>query len=245
MTKRRVFSIIQVCALAISLAGCAATGTAARGPELTRLRENSAATYRIDILPAGHGSGNVISTEGHILTAAHVVMNEDGGVERSLQIVIDEAGKRSPTTYPATVVALDASNDLAVIKVDRRFANTVILEDEANVRAGDLIYNVGYPYVFGEMISRGFISKMHFFRSSPGLTEIADGLLMDIADGPGTSGSGVFAESSGRLVGVMRLMLQVSHGDRPPMTVKVAVPVSRVRKFLDKNKIPYVGADAS
>lgn len=247
MTKRHVFSI-RVCmtALAVTLAGCASTGAAVRGPELAHLQENSASTYRIDILPAGHGSGTVISADGHILTAAHVVTDDEDekAPPRKLQIVIDEEGKTSPTTYPATVVALDRKEDLAVIKVERHFANPVILEDERNLHAGDRVYNVGYPYAFGDMIGRGYVSKMHFTLSSKSGIDINDALVMDIPDGPGTSGCGIFAESSGRLVGVMRLMFWVQHGNVPPMVVKVATPVSHVVRFLDKNKIPYTAAPA-
>jgi S1-C subfamily serine protease len=248
MAKRHVFSpIARTCAVAalmIGLGGCATAGSAVRAPELAHLQENSAATYRIDILPAGHGSGTVISTEGHILTAAHVVVNDDDGkVERKIQIVIDEDGKSMPTTYPATVVALDKKEDLAVVKVERRFANPVILEDERNLHAGDRVYNVGYPYAFGDMIGRGYVAKMHYTLKTGKGVDIDDGLVMDIPDGPGTSGCGVFAESSGRLVGVMRLMFWVQHGPVPPMVVKVATPVSHVRRFLDANKIPYVTAD--
>jgi S1-C subfamily serine protease len=222
-----------VALMAVLSLGCASSGHARRGPELARFIENSDATYRVDTAPAGHGSGVVISREGHILTAHHVVEGET-----SLTISINEGGA-APRSYTATVIATDPEVDLAVIKIERGFRAPAVLEDMENLHAGDAVYNIGYPYDFGEMVGRGHIVRLRYSRPESDST-VRDVLLVQIADGPGTSGSGIYATSSGRLVGIMRMLFWVTNGRVPPLVVCVATPVDQIRAFLDRNRIPYV-----
>ncbi len=220
--------------VAAFMTGCASSGHARRGPELPRLLENSDATYRIDLL-AGHGSGVVISREGHILTAYHVVEGET-----SMTISIAE-GRATPTSYTATVVATDPANDLAVVKIDRRFAAPATLEDMGNVHAGDAVYNIGYPYDFGEMTGRGYVMRLRYSLTSASRgVDIRNAMLVELPDGPGTSGSGIFLASNGKLIGIMRMMFWVSNGRSPPLVVRVITPVDQIRSFLDRNRIPYL-----
>lgn len=232
--SRSALPIAFIVALMALLSGCATAGHVRRGSELVRFIENSDATYRIDTTPAGHGSGVVISREGHILTAYHVVEGES-----ALTISINEGGP-APRTYPARVVASDPAADLAVVKIERGFRAPAVLEDIENLHAGDAVYNIGYPYDFGEMVGRGHIARLRFTLIRPDRdVALRDVLLVQIADGPGTSGSGVYAASSGRLVGVMRMLFWVTSGRAPPMVICVVTPVDQIRAFLDRNRIPY------
>ncbi len=232
----RMFGILA----ALFLVACAGPiqTLASNGPDLVRIVENRQATYRIDILPRGHGSGVVVSTEGHIVTAAHVV-DGDGGLE--ITLVEGRGGK--PVTYKAKVVAVDKAHDIAVIKIDRHFDRPAILEDPANLHPGDALYNVGYPYNFGEMVGRGNIMRTHFtLRDDDGEIAINDAILADLPDGPGTSGSAIFLERNGRLIGVMSMMIWMTSGREPPMLVRVLVSVEHVRALLDQAKITYLSA---
>ena len=264
-TKRVPFRSIRACVftLALILVGCASTPppppvhaasqsvhvkkqtfTTTRDADLARFEQNNAVTFRIDVVKngedKGHGTGTVISTDGHLLTAYHVVSEE----KAVFQIVIDDVGKSTPTIYPVKVIAFDKNDDIAVVKIERRFAATVVLEDARNVRPGDRMYNIGYPYKLGVMIGRGYITKMHYTLRRTDGSDLNDVTLLDIPDGGGTSGSGVFADASGRLIGVMRVMFWMSSGNEPPLIVKAITPVDHVITFLDKNHIAYVLSDA-
>ncbi len=262
-TERASFCSIRACVftLALILVGCASTPppvtatpqavhikkqtfTTTRDADLTRFEQNTATTFRIDVVKngedKGHGTGTVISTDGHLLTAYHVV-NEEKAV---FQIVIDDVGKSTPTIYPVKVIAFDKNDDIAVVKIERRFAATVVLEDVRNVRPGDRVYNIGYPYKLGVMIGRGYITKMHYTLRRTDGSDLSDVTLLDIPDGSGTSGSGVFVDTSGRLIGVMRVMFWMSSGNEPPLIAKAITPVDHIIPFLDKNHIPYVLSDA-
>ncbi len=237
---RLAFSSLFGIFAALLLVACAGPmkTLASNGPDLVRIVENRQATYRIDILPRGHGSGVVVSTEGHIVTAAHVVEDSKG-----VQITLVDGRDGTPVTYKAQVIAIDKAHDLALIKIDHRFSRPAILEDPANLHPGDGLYNVGYPYNFGEMVGRGNIMRLHFtLRNDDGTTAINDAILADLPDGPGTSGSAIFVERNGRLAGIMSMMLWMTSGREPPMLVRVLVSVEHVRKLLDQAKVPYQSA---
>lgn len=218
---------------------CANCATVSRGPELPGINQNRASTYRLDVLPSGHGSGVVISRDGYIVTAKHVAAAATNGLE----ILIDE-GNGQPTAYRAEVVALDPVHDIAIVKIDRRFDRPALLEDMANINPGDAVYNVGYPYDFGEMVGRGSIQKLHFSYRDEDTGELAvnDAILVDVPDGPGTSGSGVFLARSGRLIGIMSMTFWASNG-QPPTVTRVLVSVEHVKELLRANRIDFARAD--
>lgn len=233
--KTYLVRLAAVLFVTVLSAGCATTSL--RAHDLSRYGANSDATYRIDVT-SGHGSGVVVSAEGHILTCNHVIVDE-----ASVSVSIDEGGPY-PHVYQARVIATDAANDLAILKVDRRFRAPAIVGDLSEIQPGDRLYNVGYPYDFGEMTGRGYVMRLHY-STDEGRSSIRDIILADIPDGPGTSGSGVYLESNGHLVGVMRMMIAVGRRGAPPMVVRGLVPVDRIRTFLTANRVPFVNADGS
>lgn len=258
-THRPFFGLILLCLSMLMGCGAAtpqmAAATAPTAPastpgEMARYRLNSDATYRIDVISPdghGHGSGVVISSEGHILTVNHVVDHPG-----NLSIMIQE-GSGPPTTYPVTVVATDKVHDIAVVKVNRRFANPAILEDIRNVHPGDEVYNIGYPYDYGEMVARGHILRLHYSMAEDENDKklpadkriyVRDMILSDFLAGPGTSGSGIFLASNGKLIGVMRLLIWQG-GGYVAMVTRAMVPANQVEDFLRLNRIPYVTSNGT
>lgn len=216
----------------IACAFLAACGGPAKGPDTPRVHENDEATHRVDVLPRGHGSAVVIDAdEGLLLTCHHVV----GEGRRELVINI-AAGDAAPIAHPAKVVAWDKENDLAVIKVERRFERAVVLADLSDLHMLDDVYNVGFPYDFGEVGAKGAIKKVDF--DDPRLG-IKDTLLVEIDGVPGTSGSGIFLERDGRLAGLMSALIPRGPDDGRRIVVRVAIRADVIRKFLDGANIAY------
>lgn len=198
-----------------------------------QLEHNRLMTFRVDILPAGHGSGVLISTEGHILTAKHVV---DGA--KGLEIRL--RGKYGKTKiYPAKVVAVDEPHDLAVIKIERRFRSAVVIGGLNEVRPGDSVYNVGYPHDFGEMVGRGNIMRLNWSETFRNGSKVDRALLADIKDGAGTSGSGIFSAYSGHLIGTLVSKVWIRRRTTPATVVHVVVPIRFIRPLLDKAGVKY------
>jgi len=231
--------MLMLCAF---LVACGGRG---KGPETPRMYDNLDATHRVDILPQGHGSGVVIDAKrGLLLTNAHVVLDEDGH-KRDLVVNI-AVGDGKPVAYPARAVAVDAKRDLAVIQVERRFESAVVLGELSDVHTGDAIYNVGFPYDLGELAAKGTVRTIDYDNDEYGIENV---LLAEISDGPGTSGSGVFLERDGRMIGLMRGFIPRGPIDEKTgkmiidgalVVVRVVIRIDEIRAFLDGANIHYL-----
>lgn len=208
--------------------------------DLPRLDANFGLTFKVEVsddgIGWGHGTGEVIWHDGYILTQYHVI----DGAKFIRMRVHGQDGK--VVTLTGTVVATDPVEDLAVVKIPYRFHGEVELEDPANLEVGDLVYNVGFPYSAGKSVDRGYIKQLDL-DSDPEDPDsaVTDRMFLEIPDGHGTSGSGIYSMTTGRLVGTM--MAYTSFGrDRSPLFVRMAVPVTKVQAFLDRTDMPYRSA---
>lgn len=220
-------------ALFTALAFLAACGGRLNGPDTPGADGNAEATHRVDILPEGHGSAVVIDAERGLLLSCHHVTGEG---RRELVVNIKVGGGEA-VAYPAKVVAWDKKHDLAVIKIERRFERAVVLGDLSDVHLLDDVYNVGFPYDFGELGSKGAIKSVDYDDPARG---IEDALLLEIDGVPGTSGGGIFLARDGRLVGIMSALIPVGPPDGRRIVVRVAIRIDVIRAFLDRAKIPYL-----
>lgn len=96
------------------------------------------------------GSGVLISGDGRVMTAAHVVHAMD---EISVEFIGGE-------TVPARVVASEPAADLSLLQLDRVPANVKAsrLADSRSVRVGDQVLVVGAPYGLAYSLSVGYVS---------------------------------------------------------------------------------------
>jgi serine protease Do len=208
--------------------------------DLPGVEANYDASHQVEISDGvhmlGHGSGEVISTDGYVLTNDHVV-------DEAPMVVIrlrGEDGRMRPV--PATVVARDPIRDLAVIRVPVRFRNAVTLGTESEIRAGMQVYNIGYPYDAGKTIDRGYVKQVDLHPDATDPTKpIIPRLYLDIPDGHGTSGSGIYSMETGHLISIMEAYVVQGVG-RSPMFTRITVPVTVIKQFLDEHRIPYTQA---
>ena len=224
---------IRVYALVVACLGACIART---GPETPRVDQNMEATHRVDLRPMGHGTAVVLHRSGYLLTCYHVVGK--GDENPFVRISIDGA---PAVDYPAKVVAWDEQLDLSVFKIERRFEHAVVLGRIEDVHTLDAVYAIGFPYDFGEMAGYGRVKSVHW--SSRGRV-VGDELAIELSDGQGMSGAGVYLARSGELVGLMHMMFAgrdkdgAVHDNRQAM-IRVAVPVNKIRIFLDRAGIPY------
>ncbi len=132
------------------------------------------------------GSGFFIDASGYVVTNNHV---------------IDGARKISVLTYdkktlPATVMGVEATRDVAVLKVDGTFTPLALADSDA-VPVGRKVIAIGNPLGLSFTVTEGIISALH--RKGPnGLEEY---LQTDVPLNPGNSG-GPLIDSSGKVVGM-------------------------------------------
>jgi len=178
--------------------------------------------------PKSYGSGVIVSSEGLIVTAAHVV-------EGSSKIeVISIAGKRT-----ATIVEIDPKNDLAVLRIGGSVYPAAPLTSSRDVKMGQAVFTIGFPNKdiqgASPKLTRGEISSVSGIRDEPTQWQIS------VPVQSGNSGSPLFDES-GNVVGIVVSKLNAletakTTGDlvqNVNYAVKNAYLMPMLEKFSDK-----------
>jgi len=151
----------------------------------------------------GLGSGVLISQDGKVLTAAHVVQTAD-----AVGVVLSDG-----QMIPATVISSTVLADIALLQLEKmpEGAGFAALGDSDKTDVGDEIFIVGAPYGLSYSLTAGHISGRH--RSGKviwGLTEL-ELFQTDAAVNSGNSGGPVF-NLQGHVVGIVSQILSVSGG---------------------------------
>ena len=150
----------------------------------------------------GLGSGVLISAEGLILTAAHVVNNAD---KLTVQLL---SGK----TYKATILSSIVIADLALIKIDSPPKNLAFIEpsDSDNIDIGEEILVIGAPYGLAHTLTVGHLSGRRL--QSDNKLIALELLQTDAAVNQGNSGGPVL-DKKGRLIGIISHIASQSGGN--------------------------------
>ncbi len=151
----------------------------------------------------GVGSGFVISKEGEIITAAHVVHTAD-----YLTVVFSDGEE-----VPAKVACSYPFSDLAVIKLSKPKSTpmTVVkIGDSDKVKIGDQIFVIGAPYGLERSLSVGYISGRYGGKKH-GNDLIPELFQTDAPINEGSSGSPMF-NMKGEVVGIVSFILGYSKG---------------------------------
>ena len=139
------------------------------------------------------GSGFVIDEKGDVLTNDHVVQ----GSKRI------RVGFSSGTTYPASVVGVDPSTDLAVVRVHAAASalHPLGFDDSRAVEPGDPAYAIGNPFGLDRTMTAGIVSATgRDIRAPDGLT-IPGAIQTDAPINHGNSG-GPLLDHFGRVIGI-------------------------------------------
>lgn len=135
------------------------------------------------------GSGVVIDERGFILTNLHVVDTLFDAFDTEVTL---SDGRRTP----ATVVAWDKINDLAVLHINMDDLTPIEIGDDQSIAVGDIVFAIGYPRNIGQAVSQGIVSAL-----SGGNNANFPVIQTDAAINPGNSG-GALIDSEGRLIGI-------------------------------------------
>jgi S1-C subfamily serine protease len=156
------------------------------------------------------GSAVVLTSEGHLLTNAHVVGTADVG----------EATFADGRVAALEIIGRDPLADLAVVRADRPVVDPPIYRDVDDLVIGTLVVAVGNPFGLAGSVSAGVVSGLG--RALPVRTRTATRIIEDViqtdaALNPGNSG-GALADSRGRVIGISTAVAGVGLG--------LAVPVN-------------------
>ncbi|RJQ46787.1 MAG: PDZ domain-containing protein [Gaiellales bacterium] len=196
--------------------------------------------FHADLEQQGIGSGFITSTDGYILTNAHVVTIEGSG-DRATKV---EVNFRNGKTAEAEIVGLDlTSSDVAVIKVDPAGLELVpaVLGDSDAVRVGEPVVAIGSPFgLYSSSMTAGIVSATDRTVESPetGFV-IQDAIQTDAAINRGNSGGPLF-NLRGEVIGLNEQIISVSGGSEG---VGFAVPINTARRvmgqIIEKGEVEY------
>ena len=168
------------------------------------------------------GSGFIISDDGYILTNFHVV---EEAYERKLDIQVMTYDR---ATYNATIVGVEPSSDVAVLKVDAQGLSPVVLGNSDSIRVGDPVYAVGNP--LGELefsMSTGHISALDREIKTQE-SESINMFQIDAAVNEGNSGGPVY-NSEGDVIGIVTAKYSSSGVEG----LGFAIPINDVKSITD------------
>ena len=163
------------------------------------------------------GSGFLISSDGLILTNAHVVRH-------AREVMIKLSDRRE---FKARVLGADSATDMAVLRIDAKHLPAVRLGDSQQLQVGDPVLAIGSPFGFEQTVTQGIVSAKG--RSLPGDTAVPF-IQTDAAMNPGNSG-GPLIDASGAVVGINALIYSQSGGSQG---VSFAIPINVALKVKDQ-----------
>jgi serine protease Do len=170
------------------------------------------------------GSGIIISPDGYILTANHVVQGMD-----EIKVAIPEDKKE----YTARVIGGDPPTDVAVLKIDATGLPAITLGDSDKIEVGDVVLAIGNPFDVGESVSLGIVSALGRNGHDIGMPNsgytIQDFIQTDAAINPGNSG-GALVDIEGRLIGINTMIKSSSMGSEG---IGFTVPINLARHVLE------------
>ncbi|WP_301102086.1 DegQ family serine endoprotease [Propionivibrio sp.] len=154
------------------------------------------------------GSGFIISTDGYILTNAHVVDSAD-------EILVRLTDKRE---FKAKVIGADKRTDVALIKIEAANLPAVRMGDPEILKVGEWVVAIGSPFGFDNSVTAGIVSAKG--RSLP-QENFVPFIQTDVAINPGNSGGPLF-NMKGEVVGINSQIYSRSGGF---MGISFAIPI--------------------
>jgi S1-C subfamily serine protease len=172
----------------------------------------------------GLGSGAIITKEGHVVTNYHVVAGA-----RQIEVTTNDH-----TSFPAELVGVDPSVDLAVIRIQsqRKDFPPLAFADSNEVKVGQIVFAVGNPLGFSGTVSQGIISATQRWTQDSAM----EFLQTDANIIPGNSG-GPLVNLRGEIVGVNESIYTGGNPAQPQnhswQGIGLAIPANDAKESVD------------
>ena len=191
--------------------------------------------YGQNQVESGAGSGVIISSDGYILTCAHVVSGAS-----QITVTIGD------TDYTATVVGKDDTSDVAVLKIDATGLTPATVGDSDSLSVGDSVLAVGNPLgELGGTVTSGIVSALNRSVTIQGTssTNTMSLIQMDASVSPGNSGGGLF-NMNGELIGLVNAKSSSSDAEGLGFAIPINDAIQVAQDLLENGYVsgrPYMG----
>lgn len=167
----------------------------------------------------GIGSGFIISDDGYVMTNAHVVNDAS-----EVMVTLDDRRQ-----LPATIVGIDESTDIALLKVDASGLPAAELGDSDEVDVGEWVLAIGSPFGLDHTATQGIVSAVARNLPSGGYAPF---IQTDVAVNPGNSGGPLF-NTDGVVIGVNSQIYSSSGGYQG---LSFAIPINVAKHVVEQLK---------
>jgi serine protease Do len=168
-------------------------------------------------VPRGVGSGFIISTDGYVMTNAHVIDGAD-------EVIVTLTDKRE---FKAKIIGSDKSSDVALVKIDGGSLPHLTMGSSDKIKVGEWVIAIGSPFGLDNTVTAGIISA-----KARDTGDYLPLIQTDVAVNPGNSG-GPLINMRGEVVGINSQIYSRSGGY---MGISFAVPIDEALRVSDQLK---------
>ena len=170
------------------------------------------------------GSGFILSSDGYVLTNAHVV-------DDASEVTVKLSDKRE---FRAKVIGADKRTDTALLKIDATGLPKVTIGDPDRLKVGEWVAAIGKPFGLENTITAGIVSAKG--RELPN-ENLVPFIQTDVPINPGNSGGPLF-NMKGEVVGVNSLIFSRSGGYMGlAFAIPIDVAMSAAKQLQDKGRV--------
>ncbi len=165
----------------------------------------------------GVGSGFILSSDGYVMTNAHVVDDAD-------TIYVTLTDKRE---FKAKLIGVDERTDVAVVKINATSLPSVAIGDSNRVRVGEWVVAIGSPFGLDNTVTAGIVSA-----KGRNTGDYLPFIQTDVAVNPGNSG-GPLINMAGEVIGINSQIYSRTGGF---MGISFAIPIDEAMRVADQLK---------
>ena len=165
--------------------------------------------------PRGVGSGFILSSDGYVMTNAHVVDGAD-------EVLVTLPDKRE---FKARIIGADKRTDVAVVKIDATGLPAVRVGDVSRLKAGEWVMAIGSPFGLENTVTAGIVSA-----KQRDTGDYLPFIQTDVAINPGNSG-GPLINMRGEVVGINSQIYSRSGGF---MGISFAIPIDEAMRVSEQ-----------
>lgn len=166
-------------------------------------------------VPRGFGSGFIISSDGYVLTNAHVVDDAD-------EVLVTLTDKRE---LKAKIIGADRRTDVALLRIEATGLPAVRIGDVNRLRVGEWVMAIGSPFGLENTVTAGIVSA-----KQRDTGDYLPFIQTDVAVNPGNSG-GPLINMRGEVVGINSQIYSRSGGF---MGISFAIPIDEAVRVSDQ-----------
>ncbi len=165
--------------------------------------------------PRGVGSGFILTTDGFVMTNAHVVEGAD-------EVFVTLTDKRE---FKAKIIGADKRSDVAVVKIEATGLPAVKIGDTSRLKVGEWVMAIGSPFGLENTVTAGIVSA-----KQRDTGDYLPFIQTDVAINPGNSG-GPLLNMRGEVVGINSQIYSRSGGFQG---ISFAIPIDEAARVSDQ-----------